>query len=205
MLYPSAYSYDVEEEADISLITSISSATSAFDISPISPTELLYEPSSSYSTTSGSSTTASISMSPRSDLFDIADYYTAGPEMHTQDVSLSKVIPQDIVPLFPEASFTMQSHDFVNASQSLLDFGYEAQPQWMMDSVLADCPPLDVDSYIVPLSSDATSMDGMVGVLNRSVPPSMLVARETSPSVGPADADLQHYCKRLLSSFGASR
>ncbi|KAI0247623.1 hypothetical protein BJV78DRAFT_1132975 [Lactifluus subvellereus] len=202
MLYP--YSYDVEEEADISLVTNISSATSAFDISPISPTELLYEPSSSYSTTcpelSGGSTTASISMSPRSDLFDIAaDYYTAGPEMHIQDESLSKVIRQDIVPLFPEASFTMQSHNFVNASQSLLDFGYEAQPQWMMDSVLTACPPLDVDSYIAPLSGDATSIDGM-GVLNRSAPSSMLVARETSPidlsqdtSVGPAETDLQHY------------
>jgi hypothetical protein len=145
-------------------------------------------------------------MSPRSDLFEIAaDYYTPGPEMRTLDESLSKAIPQDIVPLYPEASFVVQSHDFMLASQSLLDFGYEAQPPWTMDSVLTASPPLDVDSCTAP--GDVTSIDGM-GVLDRSASSSLLVAPETSPierspkdaSVGPAEADFRHYCERLLSS-----
>jgi hypothetical protein len=148
-------------------------------------------------------------MSPRSDLLEIAvDYYTPGPEMHMLDESLSKVIPQDVAPLYPEASFVMQSHDFMHVSQSLLDFGYEAQPPWSLDSVLTACPPLDVDSCTAP--GDATSIDGM-GVLDRSALSSLFVAPETSPnecspkdtSVGPAEADLRHYCERLLSSFGA--
>ncbi|KAI0304292.1 hypothetical protein B0F90DRAFT_1916398 [Multifurca ochricompacta] len=203
MLYSSGYSYDVDEETELSLVSSISSAASAFDLSPISPTELLYEPSSSYSTTcpelSGSTTTSS-SMSPRSDLFDIAaDYYAAGPEVHMLDESLSKIMPQEIVPVYPESSFAMHPHDFVHSSHGLLDFGYEAQPQWMMDSVLTACSPLDVDSYIAPLSGDVTSTG--VGLLNGSAPSSLLVTRETSPvdmspkgtSVGPAEAELQHY------------
>jgi len=142
-------------------------------------------------------------MSPRSDIFDIAaDYYAAGPEMHMLDDSLSKLIPQDMVPLYPETSFAMQSNDFVHTSQGLLDFGYESQPQWMIDSVLTACPPLDVDAYITPLSGDATSTG--IGLLNSGAPSSLLVARATSPidmspkepSVGPAEAELQHYCER---------
>jgi hypothetical protein len=152
-------------------------------------------------------------MSPRSDIFDIAaDYYAAGPEVHMLDESLSKIIPQDMVPLYPETSFAMQSNDFVNTSQGLLDFGYESQPQWMIDSVLTACPPLDVDAYITPLSGDATSTG--IGLLNSGAPSSLIVARATSPidmspnepSVGPAEAELQHYCERygcFLSPFGA--
>jgi hypothetical protein len=212
MLYPSAYSYD--QDPEISLVTGINSAPSTFDVSPISPTELVYKPSSyvaPFSELSGGSTTTSSSMSPRSDIFDIAaDYYAAGPELHMLDESLSKIIPQDMVPLYPETSFAMQSHDFVHTSQGLLDFGYETQPQWMMDSVLAACPPLDVDAYMTPLTGDATSTS--IGLLNGGA--TLLVARETSPidlspkesSVGPAEAELQHYCERrcFLSPFGVS-
>jgi Fungal Zn(2)-Cys(6) binuclear cluster domain len=208
MLYPPTYPY--EEEADVSLVTNISSATSALDISPISQNELLlYEPSSSYSTTcpelSSGSTTGSTSMSPRSDLFDIAaDYYAPAPEIHMLDESLSKGIPQDVVPLYPEASFVMQSQDLMHASPSLLNFDYETQPQWMMDSVLTACHPLDMDPCI------ATSMDDM-GVLNRSASSSLLA--ETSPidhsvkdtSVGPAEADLRHYRERPPVFLGVSR
>ncbi|KAF8271963.1 hypothetical protein EI94DRAFT_1719314 [Lactarius quietus] len=200
MLYSSVYSYDVEDETEMSLVTGISSAASAFDISP---TELLYEPS--YTTTcpelSGGSTTTSSSMSPRSDLFDIAaDYYATGPEVHMLDESLSKILPQDIVPIYPESSYTMQAQDFVHTPQGLLDFGYEAHQQWMMDSVLTACPPLDVDSYIAPLPSDTSTTGGM-DLLNGSAPSSLLDARETSPidlspkgtPIGPAEAELHHY------------
>jgi hypothetical protein len=213
MLYPSAYSYDLELEQDteISLVTEINSTSSTFDISPISPTELLYKPSYSgpYPELSTGSTTTSSSMSPRSDIFEIAaDYYAAGPEIHMLDESLAKIIPQDMVPLYPETSFAMQSHDFVQTSQGLLDFGYETQPQWMIDSVLTACPPLDVDAYITPLAGDSTST-------SMDLSSSLLVARETSPidlspkesSVGPAEAELQHYCERygcFLSPLGAS-
>ncbi len=194
MLYPSAYSYD--QDPEISLVTGINSTPSTFDVSPISPTELVYKPSSyvaPFSELSGGSTTTSSSMSPRSDIFDIAaDYYAAGPELHMLDESLSKIIPQDMVPLYPETSFAMQ-------------------PQWMMDSVLAACPPLDVDAYMTPLTGDATSTS--IGLLNGGA--TLLVARETSPidlspkesSVGPAEAELQHYCERrgcFLSPFGVS-
>lgn len=199
MLYSSVYSYDIEDETEMSLVTGIGSAASAFDISS---TELLYEPS--YSTTcpdlSGGSTTASSSMSPRSDLFDIAaDYYTTGPEMHMLDESLSKILPQDIVPVYSESSYAMQVQDFAHTPQGLLDFGYETQQQWMMDSVLTACPSLDVDSYIAPLPSDTTT--GGMSLLSGSAPGSLLVAREASPIdmspkgalVGPAEAELQHY------------
>jgi hypothetical protein len=217
MLYPSAYSYDLDQDTEISLVTGINSTSSTFDISPISPTELLYKPSYSgpYPELSTSSTTTSSSMSPRSDIFDnAADYYAAGPEMHMLDESLAKIIPQDMVPLYPETSFAMQSHDFVQTSQGLLDFGYETQPQWMIDSVLTACPPLDVDAYITPLAGDATSTS--MGLLSSGAPSSsLLVARETSPidmspkesSVGPAEAELQHYCERygcFLSPLGGS-
>ena len=217
MLYPSAYSYDLEQDTEISLVTGINSTSSTFDISPISPTELLYKPSypGPYPELSTSSTTTSSSMSPRSDIFDIvADYYAAGPELHMLDESLAKIIPQDMVPLYPETSFAMQSHDFVQTSQGLLDFGYETQPQWMIDSVLTACPPLDVDAYITPLAGDATSTS--MGLLSSGAPSSsLLVARETSPidmspkesSVGPAEAELQHYCERygcFLSPSGSS-
>lgn len=145
-------------------------------------------------------------MSPRSDIFDIAaDYYAAGPETHILDETLSKIMPQDMVPLYPESSFAIQSHDFVHTPQGLLDFGYETQSyetqsQWMIDSVLTACPPLDVDPYITQFSDDATSTS--IGLLNSSAPSSLLVAaRETSPvdrspKVGPVEAELQHYCKR---------
>ena len=210
LLYSSVYSYDVEDETEMSLVTGISSA---FDISP---TELLYEPS--YTTTcpelSGGSTTTSSSMSPRSDLFDIAvDYYTTGPEVHMLDESLAKILPQDIVPIYPESSYTMQGQDFVHTPQGLLDFGYENQ-QWMMDNVLTACPPLDMDSYIAPVQGDASITGGM-GLLNGSAPSSLLVGRETSPidlspkgtPIGPAEADLQHYCERSLSTlpYGVSQ
>ncbi|KAH9041995.1 hypothetical protein EDB85DRAFT_2139378 [Lactarius pseudohatsudake] len=201
MLYSSVYSsYDIEDETEMSLVTGISSAASAFDISP---TELFYEPS--YPTTcpelSGGSTTTSSSMSPRSDLFDIAaDYYATAPEVHMLDESLSKILPQDIVPVYSESSYAMQAQDFVHTPQGLLDFGYETQQQWMMDSVLSTCPPLDVDSYISPLSGDTSTTGGM-GLLNGGAPSSLLVARETSPIdlspkgtlIGPAEAELQHY------------
>jgi hypothetical protein len=68
----------------------------------------------------------------------------------------------------------MQPCDFVHTAQGLLDFGYESQPQGMMDDVLTACPPLDVDPYIMALSSDATSMD--IGLLNDNESPP-LVAR----------------------------
>ena len=184
----------------MSLVTGISSAASAFDISP---TELLYEPS--YTATcpelSGGSTTTSSSMSPRSDLFDIAaDYYATGPEVHMLDESLAKILPQDIVPIYPESSYAMQAQDFVHTPQGLLDFGYETHQQWMMDTVLTACPPLDVDSYITPLASETSTTGGM-GLLNGSASTSLLVARETSPidlspkgtPIGPAEAELQHY------------
>jgi hypothetical protein len=205
------YSYDVEDEAEMSLVTGITSAASAFDVSP---TELLYEPS--YATTcpelSGGSTTTSSSMSPRSDLFDIAaDYYATGPEMHMLDESLSKILPQDIVPLYPEPPYTIQAQDFVHTPQGLLDFGYDANQRWMMDSVLTTCPPLDVDSYIAPLTTDASTTGGM-GLLNGSAPSSLLVERETSPidlspkgtSVDPAEAELQHYCEHSSCYLPAS-
>jgi hypothetical protein len=203
MLYSSVYSYDLEDDTEMSLVTGINSAASAFDISP---TELLYEPS--YSITcpelSGGSTTTSSSMSPRSDLFDIAaDYYATGPEVHMLDESLSKILPQDLVPIYPESSYSMQAQDFVHTAQGLLDFGYETQQQWMMDSILTSCPPLDVDSYIAPLPGD-TSTTGAMGLLNGSAPSSLLMARETSPidlspkgtPDGPAEAELQHYRER---------
>ncbi len=207
MLYSSVYPYDVEEETEMSLVTGISSAASAFDISP---TDLLYDPS--YATTcpelSGGSTTTSSSMSPRSDLFDIAaDYYTTGPEVHMLDESLAKILPQDIVPIYP-GSYAMQTQDFVNTPQDLLDFGYGTQQQWMMDNVLTACPPLDMDSYIAPLPGDASTTSGM-GLLNGSAPSSLLVARETSPidmsprgtPVGPAEAELQQYCALVSFTF----
>ena len=139
-------------------------------------------------------------MSPRSDLFDIAaDYYATGPEVHMLDESLSKILPQDIVPIYPESSYSMQAQDFVHTTQGLLDFGYETQQQWMMDSMLTSCPPLDVDSFMTPLGD--TSTTGAMGLLSGSAPSSLLIARETSPidmspKVGPAEAELQHYRKR---------
>ena len=205
MLYLSANSYD---ETEISLVTGINSVTSAFDISPISPispTEFLYKPSSyspSYSEFSGGSTTTSSSMSPRSDIFDIAaDYYATGSEMFMLDESLSKITPQDMVPLYSESSFAIQPCDFVHTAQGLLDFGYDSQPQGTIDNVLTACPPLDVDPYIMSLSSDATSMD--IGLRNDNESPP-LVVREMSPidmspkgtSTGPAEAELQNYCER---------
>ncbi|KAI0270032.1 hypothetical protein BC834DRAFT_841727 [Gloeopeniophorella convolvens] len=203
MLYSNAYGYDIDDETDISLVTSLGAASSGFDISPISPTELLYEPSTSYSNAcpelSGSATTSS-SMSPRSDLFDIAADYGYAPEVHMLDESLAKIMPQDMVSVYPEHSYNMHQQDFVPTSHGLLDFGYEAQPQWMMGDVLTACPSLDVESYIAPLSGDATAASGM-GLLGGSAPSSLLVAREASPidlspkdtSVGPAEAELQHY------------
>ena len=203
VLYLSANSFDIEQDTEISLVTGINSA--AFDISPISPAELLYNPpsySSAYSELSGCSTATSSSMSPRSDIFDIAtDYYATGPEMYMLDESLSKLTPQDMVPLYSESSFAMQPCDFVHTAQGLLDFGYESQPQGMIDSVLTACPPLDVDPYIMSFSSDASSMG--IGLFNDNKP-SLLVARETSPidmspkdaPVGPTDAELQNYCER---------
>ena len=153
-------------------------------------------------------------MSPRSDLFDIAaDYYTTGPEVHMLDESLAKILPQDIVPIYPESSYTMQAQDFVHTPQGLLDFGYENQ-QWMMDNVLTACPPLDMDSYIAPVQGDASITGGM-GLLHGSAPSSLLVGRETSPidmspkgtPIGPAEAELQHYCERSLLTlpFGVSQ
>ena len=215
MLYLSANSYDIEQDTEISLVTGISSVTSAFDISPISPspispTDFLYTPSSyssSYSEFSGSTPTSS-SMSPRSDIFDIAaDYYATSPEMYLLDESLSKITPQDMVPLYSESSFSMQPCDFVHTAQGLLDFGYESQPHGMMDNVLTACSPLDVDPYIISLSSDAISMD--IGLLNDIESPP-LVARETSPidmspkgtSTGPTEAE--NYCQWFLSPFGVS-
>jgi hypothetical protein len=205
MLYLSDNSYD---ETEISLVTGINSVTSAFDISPISPispTEFLYKPSSyspSYSEFSGGSTTTSSSMSPRSDIFDIAtDYYATGSEMFMLDESLSKITPQDMVPLYSESSFAMQPCDFVHTAQGLLDFGYDSQPQGTMDNVLTACPPLDVDPYIMSLSNDATSMD--IGLLRNDNESPPLVVRESpidmSPkgsSSGPAEAELQNYCER---------
>ncbi|KAI0270242.1 hypothetical protein BGY98DRAFT_1179869 [Russula aff. rugulosa BPL654] len=204
MLYLSANSYDIEQDTEISLVTGISSVTSAFDISPISPspispTDFIYKPSpysSSYSEFSGcSTTTTSSSMSPRSDIFDIAaDYYATSPEMYMLDESLSKITPHDMVPLYSESSFAMQPCDFVHTAQGLLDFGYDSQPQGMMDNVLTACSPLDMDPYIMSLSSDATSMD--IGLLNDHESP-LLVAREASPidmspkgaSTGPTEAE----------------
>lgn len=153
-------------------------------------------------------------MSPRSDLFDIAaDYYTTGPEVHMLDESLAKILPQDIVPIYPESSYTMQAQDFVHTPQGLLDFGYENQ-QWMMDNVLTACPPLDMDSYIAPVQGDVSITGGM-GLLHGSAPSSLLVGRETSPidmspkgtPIGPAEAELQHYCERSLLTlpFGVSQ
>jgi hypothetical protein len=208
MLYLSANSYDIEQDTEISLVTGINSVTSAFDISPtLSPisTDFLYKPSSyspSYSEFSGYSTTTSSSMSPRSDIFDTAaDYYATSPEMYMLDESLSKLTPQDMVPLYSESSFAMQPCDFVHTAQGLLDFGYESQPQGMMNNVLTACPPLDVDPYMMSFSSDATSID--IGLLNDNEPPP-LVARETSPidmspkgtSTGPTEPELHNYCKR---------
>jgi hypothetical protein len=207
MLYLSANSYDIEQDTEISLVTG---TTSAFDISPISPSpispvDFLYKPSSyssSYSEFSGCSTTTSSSMSPRSDIFDIAaDYYTTSPEMYMLDESLSKITAQDMVPLYSESSFAMQPCDFVHTAHGLLDFGYESQPQGMMDNVLTACSPLDMDPYIMSLSSDATSMD--IGLLNDHESP-LLVARETSPidmspkgtSTGPTEAE--NYCALLV-------
>jgi hypothetical protein len=150
-------------------------------------------------------------MSPRSDIFDIgADYYVTSPEMYMLDESLSKITPQDMVPLYSESSFAMQPCDFVHTAHSLLDFGYDSQPQGMMDNVLTACPPLDEDPYIMSLSSDATSMD--IALLNDNESP-LLVARETSPidmspkgaSTGPTEAE--NYCERswcFLSPFGVS-
>ena len=149
-------------------------------------------------------------MSPRSDIFDIAtDYYATGPEMYILDESLSKLTPQDMVPLYSESSFAMQPCDFVHTAQGLLDFGYESQPHGMMDNVLTACPPLDVDPYIMSLSSDATSMD--IGLLNDNESPP-LVAREASPidmspkgtSTGPTEAELHNYCKRHLPTSASS-
>lgn len=141
-------------------------------------------------------------MSPRSDIFDIAaDFYTTSPEMYMLDESLSKLTPQDMVPLYSESSFAMQPCDFIHTAQGLLDFGYESQPQGMMDNVLTACPPLDVDPYMMSFSSDATSID--IGLLNDNETPP-LVAREASPidmspkgtSTGPTEAELHNYCKR---------
>ena len=93
----------------------------------------------------------------------------------------------------------MQPCDFVHTAQGLLNFGYESQPQGMMDNVLTAYPPLDVDPYIMSLSSDATSTG--IGLLDdNESPPS--VARETSPidmspkgtSTGPTEAE--NYCER---------
>jgi hypothetical protein len=152
-------------------------------------------------------------MSPRSDIFDIAaDYYGTGPEMYMLDESLSKLTPQDMVPLYSESSFAMQPCDFVHTAHDLLDFGYESQPQGMIDSVLTACSPLDLEPYMMSLSSDATSMDMDLLNDNKS---SLLVARETSPIdmspkdafVGPTEADKQNYCERhrcFLSPFGVS-
>jgi hypothetical protein len=180
----------------------ISLVTGFGDISPISPTELIYNPSpSSYSSTysefSGCSTATSSSMSPRSDIFDIAaDYLATSPEMFMLDESLSKLTPQDMVPLYSESSFAMQPCDFVHTAQGF-DFGYESQPQGMIDSMLTTCPPLDLDPYILSLPSDATTMG--IGLLNDNRP-SLLVARESSPidmstkdaPVGPTEAE--NYC-----------
>lgn len=212
MLYLSAAanSYDIHDP-EISLVTE---TNSTFDISPISPSDLFYNSSysSTYSEMSGSSTTTSSSMSPRSDIFDIAaDYYATSPEMYMLDESLSKLTPQDMVPLslYSESSFAMQPCDFVHTAQGFLDFGgYDSQPQGMMDSVLTACPPLDMDPYIMSFSNDATSMG--IGLLNDNES-SLLVARETSPigmsqedapPVGPTEAESQ-YCKRLLPPFSA--
>jgi hypothetical protein len=136
-------------------------------------------------------------MSPRSDIFDIAaDYYTTGPEMYMLDESLSKLTPQDMVPLYSESSFSMQPCDFVHTAQGFLDFGYESQPQGMIDSVLTACSPLDIDPYIMSLSNDATPMVG-IGLLNDNES-SLLVAREPSPigmfpkdapRIGPTEAE----------------
>jgi hypothetical protein len=136
-------------------------------------------------------------MSPRSDIFDIAaDYYATGPEMFMLDESLSKLTPQDMVPLYSESSFAMQPCDFVHTAQGF-DFGYESQPQGMIDSMLTTCPPLDLDPYILSLPSDATSMG--IGLLNDNRT-TLLVARESSPidmsskdaPVGPTEAE--NYC-----------
>jgi len=206
MLYPSAYSYDIEQDTELSLVTEHNSAS--FDISPISPIEPFFKHSYSatYPELSGGSTTTNSSMSPRSEIFDIAaDYYAAGREMHLLDESLSKLMSQDMAPLCPEPSLVMQPSDFVHASQGLLDFCYETQPQWMMDSVRTGCSPLDVDPYIAPLSDDA--MSASISPLNNGSPSSLLVAQETptiidiSPNgtpVGPAEAELQHYCERCV-------
>lgn len=150
-------------------------------------------------------------MSPRSDIFDIAaDYYVTSPEMYMLDESLSKITPQDMVPLYSESSFAMQPCDFVHTAQGLLDFGYDSQPQGMMDNVLTACPPLalDMDPYIMSLSSDATSID--IGLLNDIESPS-LVARETSPidmspkGASPGPTEAENYCERyFLSPFGIS-
>ena len=147
-------------------------------------------------------------MSPRSDIFDIAaDYYATGPEMYMLDESLSKLTPQDMVPLYSESSFSMQACDFVHTAQDFLDFGYESQPQGMIDSVLTACSPLDIDPYIMSLSNDATPMVG-IGLLNDNESSSLLVAREPSPigmfpkdapPVGPTEAE-SHYRKRHCAS-----
>jgi hypothetical protein len=143
-------------------------------------------------------------MSPRSDIFDIAaDYYATGPEMYMLDESLSKLTPQDMVPLYSESSFAMQPCDFVHTAQGFLDFGYESQPQGMIDSVLTACP-LDMDPYIMSLSNDAPPMG--IGLLNDNES-SLLVEQspipEEAPPVGPIEAE-SHYRKRFLSPFGAS-
>jgi hypothetical protein len=145
-------------------------------------------------------------MSPRSDIFDIAaDYYATGPEIFMLDESLSKLTPQDMVPLslYSDSSFAMQPCDFVHTAQDFLDFGgYDSQPQGMIDSVLTACPPLDMDPYIMSFSNDATPMG--IGLLNDNES-SLLAARETSPigmssedtpPVGPTEVESQ-YCKRL--------
>ena len=100
-LSATANSYDIHDP-EISLITGTNSTFDISPISPILPSELLYNPSysSTYSEMSSSSATTSSPMSPRSDIFDIAaDYYATGPEIYMLDESLSKLTPQDMVPL----------------------------------------------------------------------------------------------------------
>ncbi|KAI9508880.1 hypothetical protein F5148DRAFT_832637 [Russula earlei] len=212
MLYSSAYSYDsydFEQDTETSLVAGMSSATSAFDISPISHSELLHKNSylATYPELSGGSTTTRSSMSPRSEAFDVAaDYYATSHEMQMLDESLSKIMSQDILPLYPESSLAMQPHDFAHTSLGLLDFGPETQSQWMMGGVLTACPPLDVDPFIPPLSGEATSRS-MVPLNNAPSP--LLVARETptidiSPKdapVGPAETELQHYLYLFHTAF----
>ncbi|KAI0051409.1 hypothetical protein FA95DRAFT_1554493 [Auriscalpium vulgare] len=190
----SSFPYTIDGNSDLSLIAG---SSSAFDMSS---GDLLFRPSSDGivpDLSASSSTSSSMPMSPRSDIFDMPNEfsYAMVPEMDILDASLSKIIPHDIAQAFPEAAqstHTLSTQNF--GRNNLMDFSFTGQT-WLGD----DMPTPSIGNHINSfLDTSLNPSDAAAPAASASVAPtSQPMMVDSIPKDlsfhGPAEAELQHY------------